>query len=180
MAEIKRRDAKLKELIVYVAARAADDPAMGAMKLNKVLFHAESRAFLRLGHPISGHPYMKRELGPAPKDLRPIRTNLERGNAIRVEAEDIGAPHAKARIVALREPNRSMFSAEELAIVDEVIEELRPLSGTAVSDDSHRLPGWRAVAMDTEIPYETAIVSVDGTDEEHARARELAASIGKG
>ena len=168
---IKRSDDKLKELIVYVAARAADDASMGAMKLNKVLYHAEIRAYLRLGNPISGHPYIKRRLGPAPKGLLPIRRTLETLNAIRLVKEDVGAPIMQERVVALREPDTSLFSPEELAIVDEVIEEFRPLTGTAVSEDSHRLPGWRAVPLDTVIPYETAFVSNEGTPEEHSHAR---------
>lgn len=177
MPAITRTDQKLPELIVYVAARAHDDLSMGSMKLNKVLFHAETRAYLRLGAPISGHPYMKRELGPAPKDLRPMRAYLVRNDAIKVLSEDVGAPTARDRIVALRAPDTTLFSPEELAIVDEVIEELRPLTGTAVSDDSHKLPGWRAAGMNKEIPYATAFVSVAGTAEEHRHARQLAQSM---
>lgn len=177
MSGIERNDNKLRELIVYVAAHTADDPHMGAMKLNKVLFHAEVRAYLRLGNPISGHPYMKRELGPAPKGLLPIRNSLESERAIEVVHSDVGAPNRQDRVVAKRAADVSLFREGELGIVDEVIRELRPFTGTAVSDVSHQLPGWRAVGMNTLIPYETAFVSVDVTKAEHRRARELGAAL---
>ncbi len=34
-------DRKLRELMLYIASRSMDDPFMGAMKLNRVLFRCD-------------------------------------------------------------------------------------------------------------------------------------------
>lgn len=178
MADIKRDDKKLRELILYVAERTADDPNAGAVKLNKILYHAEFQAYRDLGAPISGHPYVALKLGPAPKDLRPIRKNLELAGDAKVVGVQFG-PQTQERIVALRSADTSLFSKEELDLVDAVIAELWPLHWTELSADTHRLPGWLAMApTHSVIPYETAFLSNDVTDGDIARGAELAGAYG--
>ncbi|MEA2715744.1 MAG: hypothetical protein QOI99_61, partial [Actinomycetota bacterium] len=45
---------KFAELVLYAASRLADDPAGGAVKLNKVLFFSEFAHMRRHGQPITG------------------------------------------------------------------------------------------------------------------------------
>lgn len=169
-------DRKLKELILYVAMKTQDDPVCGAVKLNKILYTADFRAYLELGHSITGHPYVARERGPVPKRLRPIRTNLVLHGDAEVVAEQMG-PFSQDRVFAMREARLNLFTEEEIALVDAVIEELLPLHWTTLSSATHTTPGWRAAKIGAEIPYETAFISIEGSDAEHARARELAASV---
>jgi Protein of unknown function (DUF4065) len=168
-------DRKLKELILYIAVRTQDDPYCGAVKLNKILYTADFRAYLELGESISGHPYVARPLGPVPKRLPPVRKNLVLSGDAELVREEMG-PYSQDRVYALREAKLSLFTEEELALVDAVIEELRPLHWTQLTQKTHETPGWRAAKFGEVIPYETAFVSVHGTPAEHARARKLAAA----
>jgi Protein of unknown function (DUF4065) len=168
-------DRKLRELILYVALRTQDDPYCGAIKFNKILYTADFRAYLELGHSITGHPYVAQEHGPVPKRLLPVRTNLVATGAADVVQEQAG-PYTQDRIYALRQPSRETFSREELDLVDRVIEELRPLHWTKLSAITHETPGWRAVKFGEDISYDTAFVSVWGTEAQHERAREMAAA----
>lgn len=174
MSEIKRDDKKLRELLLYVSARAE----MGSTKLNKILFHAEFQAYRDLGHPITGHPYVKRVNGPAPRDLRPIRKNLEVDESARVESIDVGAPHPEDRIVPLRDADISIFSERERAIIDDVIQKFRSFTGTALADETHTIPGWRAAEMNAEIPYVAAFISGRITNADRYWGRRMAAAYG--
>lgn len=165
-------DRKLRELILYVATRTQDDTYCGAVKLNKILYHADFRAFRELGRPITGHPYVARDLGPVPERLVPVRKNLVSEGDADVEREESG----QVRIYAHRDARAGFFTEEELALVDRVIEELRHFNWKQLSDATHETPGWRAAKIGARIPYEAALISVSGTEKEHERARSLAAA----
>lgn len=60
---------KFRELILYVANMSRNDPDFGAVKLNKILYYADFRAYRELGRPISGAAYRKLSEGPAPRQL---------------------------------------------------------------------------------------------------------------
>lgn len=173
--QMKREDWKLRELLLYISARGT----IGATKLNKILFHAEFEAYRTLGRPITGHPYIKRKNGPAPQQLRNIRTSLQLDGSAEVAQVEIGAPHPEDRIVPLRAPRVEWFTSEELAIVDSVIAKFGHMSGTAMAEESHRIPGWRAAHMNEEIPYATALVSGEVTEADRKWASEVAAGLAR-
>lgn len=169
---------KFRELMVYVAERIGGDPRFGDIKLNKVLFYVDFWAYNRLGRPVTGAAYQKLDFGPAARALKPVRGELEREGAIKMTKRWAGTrPQTVTR--ACRPADRSLFTPVELALVDEVIAELAPLSAKAVSDQSHEHPGWRLVDERETIPYSTALISTTPPSERTiARGRELAARLG--
>ena len=148
---------KFAELILYAAHRLADDPAGGAVKLNKVLLYAEFAHMRRHGRPISGAEYFKLKWGPAPRRLLPVRQQLlEEGNARLVDEVYQGL--VQERLVPMREPDVSLFSPDELAVVDQVVGELYGMSATDASLMSHSEVGWQMVEERETIPYEAAFL----------------------
>lgn len=150
---------RFRELIVYVSAKCQSDPHFGSIKLNKILFYSDFRAFERLGEALTGVAYFALPEGPAPYLLLPVRRQLEQEKAIRVEDVPVGN-YVQKRTVALREPDTALFSKGELAIVDEVIAELWNKSAKMVSEESHGV-AWRTRALESYIPYEAVFYSDD-------------------
>src|SRR6266498_2034018 len=64
---------RLREMILYICAKCADDPAFGATKLNKILWFSDFLAYFQRGVPITGVAYQRLSRGPAPKRLVPVR-----------------------------------------------------------------------------------------------------------
>lgn len=154
----KPDDAKFRELLLYVAKRSESDPDLGDTKLNKILFFAEFLAYGRTGKAITWQPFQKLEWGPAAKSLLPVRRRMEDAKeAATAERDHFG--YRQRRLVALREPDLSAFSGAEIAIIDEVIEELRGQNAREVSDLSDRFPGWQVAQLGVEIPYEAVFLS---------------------
>lgn len=148
---------KFTELVLHVAACLQHDGAGGATKLNKVLFFAEFAHVRRTGHPITGAVYQKLEHGPAARRLKPVRDVLiAKGEASLVAEDFLG--YQQQRLVPLREADLSVFSAEELATIAGVVDDLRGLNARQVSDLSHEEAGWRLVDFGDDIPYEAALV----------------------
>jgi uncharacterized phage-associated protein len=164
---------KFRELLLYVAHKTANDPKCGAIKLNKLLWFAESEAFMRLGKPISGAVYQKLTEGPAPRALKPARQELIDAGDARLDDQNY-YDGRQQRLVALREPDFPMFSAAEIAIVDEVIDKYRGLSAKAISSLSHKEWGWISAKQSTEVRWETYFVLPRPTAEGELVARDLA------
>jgi len=149
---------KLAELLLYVVAKAQGDSSAGATKLNKYLYFTDFTAVRKLGHPITGADYQRLPFGPAPRRLRPVRDQLVRRGDARLEKRVDALGYVHHELIPLREARTDVFTAEELRLVDEVIEALRDRSATQVSDLSHREAGWQLVREGESIPYELAFV----------------------
>lgn len=148
---------KFTELVLHVACHLQGDGAGGATKLNKILYFAEFAHVRRTGRPITGATYQKLEHGPAARCLRPVRDKLiANGEASLVTEEFLG--YQQHRLVPLREADLCVFSADELATIDKVLDDLSGLNARQVSDLSHDEAGWRLVDFGDDIPYEAALV----------------------
>lgn len=168
---------KFHEMILHVAGEAQNDPSCGATKLNKILFYADFWAYRALGRSISGQEYQKLPNGPAPRKILPATRELEeRGDCAWAEREYHG--YRLKKLIALRPADLSVFTAREIDIINRVVEELRELNATEVSDLSHRFLGWKAAGDRETIPYETVFIDAPRTltDGEESWAREAVES----
>jgi Antitoxin SocA-like, Panacea domain len=161
-------DSKLGELILYVAERCEGDPDFGATKLNKILFYADFVAYAKRGGSITGQEYQRLPNGPAPRRLVPVIDKLTQEGAAVVRTRD-HFPFQQKRTIALREPNLKDFTGEEIAIVEQVIHDLRGMGAASVSDLSHRFIGWQVARQGETIPYETVFVDTSELTEAEAR-----------
>jgi uncharacterized phage-associated protein len=150
-------EGKFTEMVLHVADRLRDDRAGGATKLNKVLYFADFAHVRTHGRPISGADYQKLPQGPAPRRLKPVRSQLVAQGAAEVITEEF-LGYQMHRLVPLRVPDLSAFTTHELATIDKVLDDLQQLTATQVSDLSHEEPGWLHAADGESIPYEMAFV----------------------
>jgi Protein of unknown function (DUF4065) len=161
MAEIRYDKRKFSELLLYVADRCADDPGYGATKLNKLLFFCDFLAYAHLGQPISGAKYQKLRWGPAPTALLPVQQELEREGVVKI-VERARIVYRQRLTLAQRPPDLSAFEPNEIELIDEVLDLFRHADAGTISDISHRVSaGWNLVEEGEEIPYETALISMD-------------------
>src|SRR5271166_5729100 len=111
-----------KRLVHYVIWRAGERDGFGAVKLNKVLWFSDARAFMLRGKPITGASYIREKWGPVPRPMMPIREELEREGAIKVWV-DRHFDFSSTRLQALRAPiDLNVFDSDELKTVDWWIE----------------------------------------------------------
>ena len=172
--KIRPDDGKLAELILLICDKSQDDPAFGALKLNKLLFHCDFSAYLTYGTPITGQEYFALPKGPAPKRLIPVTKKMQaKGELGYKQIEYYG--HFQKRPIALRPANVDVFTAKQINLIDEIIRKYKGLNATEISERSHLFLGWKVAAERREtIPYSTALVSRrKATPEERERGLEL-------
>jgi hypothetical protein len=169
-------EAKLRELILYIADRCFDDRYFGAIKLNKILYYADFEAFRRHGKPITGVKYQRLDEGPAPKRLVPIRNEMIEKEELFVKPIETikGTRH---KLIALRKPDLDIFTANEIAIVDQVIHTLWNKTAKQVSKSTHGIT-WHVYKNHDLIPYESVHIDDRVTDADITRAHELIEKYG--
>lgn len=146
----------LKELILYIAQQmeAGSHAGRGRIKLAKIVWLADFSAYWELGEPLTDASYIADTLGPK------FENELELTNAMIDAGEfkwEAGFDRQKLP-KALRDPDMSGFSPEQMAIIDRQIQENRHLSGYAIKERSHEFPGYKhaiAEGHGTPIPFES-------------------------
>lgn len=144
--------ARFKALVHYILERCDDPKKLGATKLNKVLWYADTFAFRSTGQTISGEThYVKRQFGPVPKKVLSAIRELQAEGKIHVkETEYFGKP--KREFISLRQADASKFTAEEIEIVDAVLSAICDHhTAASISDLSHDLI-WEAAELGEDIP----------------------------
>jgi hypothetical protein len=166
---------KLKRLIHYVAWKAGKRDWFGATKLYKVLWFADARQFVLTKKSITDAIYIREKYGPVPKHGKLARDLLEKEGAIRISQED-----RLVRIVALRPPDTSIFSNDELKTVDYWIEHIdRDHTAKSISDETHDY-AWSIAELGEELPLHAILANRirEPNDEETGRLRRRAKELG--
>src|SRR6266851_4314505 len=150
-------DKKFRELILFIAEKSEGDRPFGATKLNKLLFRSDFAAYLMFGNAITWHRYQALGNGPATRALLPILEKMEKTREIAfAERNFYGRP--QRRVIALRAPDLSLFSAAEIDLVTTIIEECWGKTATRMSQLSHEFIGWKLAENGEDIPYEVALI----------------------
>ena len=169
---------KLRELIPYIAHKSISDPRCGAVKLNKLLYYADFTAYRRIGKSITGAEYQHLQEGPAPRRGLPAQERLKRDGAIEMKYEPSLVGEPLHRIVPKRRPY-PIFSKQEKDLINSLIKEFWKLTGTELSDRSHKEFGWRLTRMGETIHYRTTWLSSSPLTEEQIKmGQQIAAKHG--
>ena len=165
---------KFRELIVYISMRSEDDKRFGAVKLNKLLYYSDFRAYSSLGQSISGATYQHLQEGPAPRELLQVRESMA-GVDVILESRPYFGGTIQERVAPKRPPDLSVFSLEELRIVDDVLAEFLNMNARQISKYSHEEYGWKLTEEGETIPYASAYFSAEPlTETQIKRGQEVA------
>jgi uncharacterized phage-associated protein len=169
-------DRKFAELILYISDRSELDPYFGATKLNKILFFSELSFFAKHERGITDQEYVKRDFGPVPRDITTVLKQLELDKRLAIKENDFEGYRQK-RPIALKKADLSLFTSEEIDIVNRVLDRLRKHTATDVSELSHQTVGWELAKFGEVIPLSTVMISTKPlTEKQEAFAKTLRAN----
>ncbi|MEM8923897.1 MAG: Panacea domain-containing protein [Actinomycetota bacterium] len=172
-------DAKFTELVLHAAQLLVGDPSGGAVKLNKLLYFAETEHYRRTGRTITGVEFQKLPHGPAPRAMLDVRSRLAAAGRARLQSSVTDGGHRLDALVPLAEPDLSLFDESERHTIATVADQLRTMTATEVSELSHRQAGWQLVDVGETIPHCAALLDEEATVPDRlrpvvaVRAREL-------
>lgn len=172
---------RLRELVLYIAHRAGDDPEFGRTKMAKVLFYSDFEAYRERGEPITGTAYQRRDHGPYPPQLYMAELDLTEGTdrARILHGSDPNEPQRLVPRKGTRPPELDDVPQWQLDLIDKWIGEIQPLTAREASRRSHEEPGWQLARDRETIPYQSAFTSRRRPSRrDFERGRELADEYG--
>jgi uncharacterized phage-associated protein len=160
---------KFKALVHYICWRTQDNPArLGATKLNKILWYAETGNFLKTGKPLTGARYVKRQHGPVPACIPAIVNEL-------VEEQKIFVRPATQQFdttlyISLQEPGIDRnFSASDIGNIDRIIDAVCDAhTASSISRKTHNEP-WHLAELGEDLPLFTSLALPAEITEAHAK-----------
>lgn len=163
---------RLSAAMHYVIAR--HPPAhMGATKLNKVLWFADCEMYRRHGKSITGEKaYVRKPNGPCSARFEAVLNALKQQAVVHEEQVPTYIGHPRRELHSVAAPDVSMFSGEEIDILNEVAKEISRLSAQEASELSHD-DLWTETEPNTLMQVAAGAVkvsSLSGSDLDWARA----------
>ena len=161
--------AKFKEVLLYVLKQVGSKPNLGEVVLYKLLYFIDFDYYEKYEEQLIGATYIKNHHGPTPKEFAKIVGEMEGRDLTKVQTKYFQYPQRK--YLPLREPDLSILSAREKAVIDSVLDRLSDKNATEISAYSHNDVPWLTTedgqVMDYEsVFYRTPAYSVRSYDEE--------------
>lgn len=159
---------KFKALVHHVVSSCDDPTRLGAIRLNKILWFADSISYRLHGASITGESYVKRQYGPVPKNILSTIDELVDDGSIMVAEKENAIGHKTRLFVSLENPSDDFFSPLELGVIEVMIKEIcTNHTANSISDLTHDQV-WEAANMGEEIPLYATLARNPGEIGEEA------------
>ncbi len=145
---------KFKEVLLYILNKVGSKPNIGETVIYKLLYFIDFDFYEKYEEQLIGATYIKNHYGPTPLEFKDIVENMiENKEIIRVESEYFQYPQRK--YLPLRKPALSKLKANELEVIDYVLNKLSDMNASQISEYSHKDVPWLATKDQEVIEYET-------------------------
>jgi hypothetical protein len=155
----------------YVIARTQPHE-LGATKLNKVLWYSDLEFYRRTGESITGaKSYVRLPRGPVPHRIDDALDLLKRTNKISERRSRV-YDHERREFVWLEPPDLSMFTADQIDVINMFIDTIKPLTATQISDITHLDAVWLELENGDQMSISAgSVITRPPTERELAWAR---------
>ena len=149
MKKMELNDAKAAQLIAYIASKTD----IGKTKLMKLLYLIDFTAYTELGTSITNDTYVHKQWGPVPNGIFHRLDSIIGGVATK-SLENRGGDNSYEKYTAIHgEGALRNFSAQEIAIIDGVLNEYAEKSRDQLVTLTHEEIPWSVTNEGEEIPY---------------------------
>jgi len=161
---------KFKQVLLYILNKVGSKPNIGMTVIYKLLYFIDFDYYEKFEEQLIGATYIKNQYGPTPVEFQKIVKEMIKEKEItKVKHEYFKYPQTK--YLPLKEPDLSGFSANEIRVIDKVLEDLSDKNAKEISEYSHNDVPWLTTEDGEIIEYEsvfyrTAPYSVRKYDED--------------
>lgn len=145
---------RVENIISYVADKVDN---LYKTSLNKYLWFIDFENFKENVRSITGLRYVKQQYGPVieNKGYEEI-INLLDDKFYKEETEDVYNNSTKVKIKSKKNYDMSIFTEEEMDVINAVIMKLKDMKCSKISDESHKESGWIENEVNSIISYDYA------------------------
>lgn len=144
---------KFKEVLLYILNKVGSKPNIGESVLYKLLYFIDFNYYEKYEEQLIGATYIKNNYGPSPKEFIKIVAEMEGRDLSKVKDKYFQYPQTK--YLPLRKPDLAKLNANEIKLIDDVLEKLSDKNVTEISIYSHNDVPWLTTGDGEIIDYES-------------------------
>jgi len=145
---------KFKEVLLYVLSKVGAKTNVGETVLYKLLYFIDFNYYEKYEEQLTGATYIKNHHGPTPREFIKIVDDLVEKNELKI-VQSKHFQFNQKKYLPLREPDLTLVNANEIKLIDDVLDKLSHMNATAISDYSHKDVPWVVTQHGKAIDYET-------------------------
>ena len=140
--------------MLYILNEVGSKPNIGESVLYKLLYFIDFNYYEMYEEQLIGATYIKNNYGPTPKEFIVVVEEMQDLEEI-VKVEDKYFQYPQRKYLPLRPPDLSGLRANELKMIDEVLEKLSDMNASQISEYSHKDAPWLTTDDGEIIDYES-------------------------
>lgn len=145
---------KFKEVLLYIMNKVGSKPNIGETVIYKLLYFIDFNFYEKYEEQLIGATYMKNKYGPTPVEFKKIIDKMSKDKEIeKVKSNFFAYPQTK--YLPLRKPDLSRLKANEIELIDDVLNKLSDMNATQISEYSHNDVPWLTTKDGAVIEYES-------------------------
>ncbi len=145
---------KFKEVFLYILNNVGSKPNIGATTIYKLLYFIDFNFYEKYEEQLIGATYRKNRYGPTPLEFKEIVSKMIKEKEItRIKSKYFQYPQTK--YLPLKRPDLSKLKANEIKVIDDVLNLLSDLNASQISEYSHNDIPWLTTEDQEIIEYES-------------------------
>ena len=145
---------KFKEVLLYILGKVGAKPNVGETVLYKLLYFIDFNYYEKYEEQLIGATYIKNHHGPTPIEFQTIVNEMIEHQEIEVIKSKY-FQHLQKKYLPHREPDLSLFNANEIKVIDDVLQKLSGMNASTISEYSHQDVPWVVTPDRQKIDYES-------------------------
>ncbi len=144
---------KFKEVLIYILCKVGSKPNVGETVIYKLLYFIDFDYYEKYEEQLIGATYIKNHFGPTPIEFKKIVEEMVHNK----ELDPIKSQffkHTQKKYLALRNPDLSVLSANEIKLTDDVLQRLSDMNASTISEHSHQDVPWIVTPEEKKNDYE--------------------------
>jgi transcriptional regulator with XRE-family HTH domain len=152
---------KFKEVLLYILDKVGSKSNIGETVIYKLLYFIDFDFYEKYEEQLMGAQYLKNRYGPTPVEFAKIVEHMTNKHELE-KVKSKYFEHPQTKYLPLRKPNLSKLTAEELTVVEDVLNRLSDMNATQISNYSHDDIPWKTAKEGSIIEYESVFYRTPG------------------
>jgi len=149
----QKNQERFKEVLLYLLNKVGSKSNIGETVIYKLLYFIDFDFYEKYEEQLIGATYIKNHYGPTPVEFKKIVDRMIKDNCIeKVESNYFSYPQTK--YLPMRKADLSGLKANEVEIIDEVLNRLSDMNAGQISEYSHNDIPWLTTDYGEIIDYE--------------------------
>lgn len=145
---------KREEVLLYILGKVGAKPNVGETVLYKLLYFIDFNYYEKYEEQLIGATYIKNHHGPTPIEFQSIINEMIENKEIEVVKSKY-FQHLQKKYLPHQEPDLSVFNANEIKVIDDVLQKLSGMNASTISEYSHQDVPWMVTSERQKIDYES-------------------------